>query len=194
MSCGRKQQNKACYRLDMSHGLPTGEPLADLRAAYPDIPLSERSEVLSADEFARLARKVDEYPFEGAALAVVLIDDQVLLAHRSGALPGWSLPSGRVEIGEPFTEAIVRELEEETGIEAKVTRLLQLERAHYSAPCSSRKISLVLATFQAENRGETRPRQTAGADAEGLDIRLFSLTELPTMILADEGKLRLALD
>ncbi|MGI9577763.1 MAG: NUDIX hydrolase [Microthrixaceae bacterium] len=44
-----------------------------------------------------------------------------LLMVRRGTRPGlgrWSLPGGRVERGETLAEAVVRELEEETGLVA----------------------------------------------------------------------------
>ena len=54
-------------------------------------------------------------------VGAVAVDNDSLLLIRRGRGPGmgeWSLPGGRVESGETLAEAVVRELAEETGIEA----------------------------------------------------------------------------
>ena len=47
---------------------------------------------------------------------------EVLLCHRRD-LDLWNSPGGRVEAGESPWEAVVREIREETGVEAEVIRL-----------------------------------------------------------------------
>lgn len=59
--------------------------------------------------------------------AVIRRHDGRLLLIRRGRPPGrglWSLPGGRVETGETDEEAVVREVREETGLDASVTVLL----------------------------------------------------------------------
>ena len=58
-------------------------------------------------------------PFLAASIAVFR-DGQVLLAERAAppAARLFSLPGGLVEPGESLQEAALRELEEETGVEA----------------------------------------------------------------------------
>jgi 8-oxo-dGTP diphosphatase len=56
---------------------------------------------------------------------VCLRDDEVLLIRR-GAPPlkgSWSLPGGRIEWGERAEDAALRELWEETGVEAEIIGL-----------------------------------------------------------------------
>lgn len=59
---------------------------------------------------------------------VCLRGDEVLLIRR-GRPPRqgeWSLPGGRIEPGERALDAALRELREETGVEAKITGLLDV--------------------------------------------------------------------
>jgi 8-oxo-dGTP diphosphatase len=62
------------------------------------------------------------YPAAPAvAVGVILLDgDQVLLVQRAHppAAGRWSVPGGRVELGESLEEAAARELLEETGLRA----------------------------------------------------------------------------
>lgn len=55
--------------------------------------------------------------------AVILADDRLLLQQRSDG-GQWGLPGGSVEVGESVTEAVVREVREETGLEVEPTRLV----------------------------------------------------------------------
>ncbi len=54
--------------------------------------------------------------------------DEVLLIRRGQAprLGEWSIPGGKVQRGEALHEAAVRELFEETGVEAKISGLLAI--------------------------------------------------------------------
>lgn len=59
---------------------------------------------------------------------VCLKGHQVLLIKRGTAprLGQWSLPGGRIEWGEAVDVAALRELKEETGVEAELTGLLDV--------------------------------------------------------------------
>jgi ADP-ribose pyrophosphatase YjhB (NUDIX family) len=60
-------------------------------------------------------------------VGAVAVDQERLLLIRRGRPPGvgyWSVPGGRVQLGETVGEAVVRELAEETGLEGVCDELL----------------------------------------------------------------------
>ena len=61
----------------------------------------------------------------GVACAVIDSDGRILLSRRSD-LNLWNLPGGRLDVGETLHDAVVREVEEETGIVVRVERPLGL--------------------------------------------------------------------
>ena len=60
--------------------------------------------------------------------AVIFRDDQVLIIKRGKApfLGQWSIPGGGLEFGEKVTDAVIREVREETGLEVKLIGLLDV--------------------------------------------------------------------
>ncbi len=58
-----------------------------------------------------------------AAGGVVVRDGRVLLVHRA-RYDDWSLPKGKLEPGETWEQAAVREVAEETNLRAKVEKAL----------------------------------------------------------------------
>ena len=59
----------------------------------------------------------------GAFAIIFDVDGRVLLCHRRD-MDMWNLPGGGVESCELPTEAVVREVEEETGLQVTVRRLI----------------------------------------------------------------------
>lgn len=59
---------------------------------------------------------------------VCLRGDEVLLIRRGTPprLGEWSLPGGRIQAGERVVDAALRELREETGVEARLTGLIDV--------------------------------------------------------------------
>jgi 8-oxo-dGTP diphosphatase len=63
-----------------------------------------------------------------AAGGVVVRDGQVLLVHRP-RYDDWTFPKGKLDAGESFEDAALREVEEETGLRCSLGR--ELPATHY---------------------------------------------------------------
>jgi len=79
-----------------------------------------------------LQREYPAAPLVGVG-AVIVHDGRVLLVQR-GTEPArgrWSIPGGLIEVGEPLSEAVVREVREETGLQVEPVELIELlDRIH----------------------------------------------------------------
>jgi 8-oxo-dGTP diphosphatase len=74
-----------------------------------------------------MQREFPEAPLVGVG-AVVEHEGRILLVQRATepARGQWSLPGGLIELGEPLERAIVREVEEETGLIVEPVGLIEL--------------------------------------------------------------------
>ena len=105
------------------------------------------------------------------ALVVVRKGDRFLLVQESKYGEPWYLPGGRVESGESFTDAAVRETLEEAGIPVRVTGVIRIE--HSPSPAGARMRVL----FLAEPTDDTPPKSEP--DDESLRAAWVGLDELP---------------
>lgn len=72
---------------------------------------------------------INPLPAPAPCVGVVCLRDGEVLLIRRGRPPKqgeWSLPGGRIEPGERAMEAALRELREETGVEAEITGLIDV--------------------------------------------------------------------
>lgn len=79
-----------------------------------------------------MLREFPEAPRVGVG-AVIVHESRVLLVRRGREpLKGhWSLPGGLIELGESLQNAVVREVEEETGLRVEPLELIELlDRIH----------------------------------------------------------------
>jgi ADP-ribose pyrophosphatase YjhB (NUDIX family) len=65
-----------------------------------------------------------------AASAIVIDKDGRILLHRRDDNELWSIPGGAMEVGERIADTVIREVEEETGLEVKPERVVGI----YSNP------------------------------------------------------------
>ena len=62
-------------------------------------------------------------------VGAVIVDSGRVLLVRRGTEPmkgRWSLPGGLLEIGEPLADGVIREVQEETGLEVEPVELIEL--------------------------------------------------------------------
>ena len=106
-----------------------------------------------------------------AADAAVIHDGRLLLIRRADDRK-WALPGGLVDVGETLAEAAVRELREETGVEARATRLLGIWDSRLSG--AQEKTPLFMTVFEAVAH-DPRPEPTA----EAIEVDFFAEHEMP---------------
>lgn len=104
----------------------------------------------------------------------------VVLIERRNPPHGWALPGGFVDYGETCEQAAVREMQEETGLDVRLTGLLGV----YSDPDRDPRQHTMSVVFIGE--AEDLSRMTAGDDAVRAEV--FTLDRLPELAF-DHGKI-----
>jgi len=108
------------------------------------------------------------------AVVVVRRGDHFLIVHERKHDQRWYLPAGRVEPGETFVAAAVRETQEETGVPVRVVGILRIE---HTARITGARLRVV---FLAEPINDTLPKSIP--DEESLAavwVRLEQLGDYP---------------
>lgn len=131
-----------------------------------------------------------------AAYAVIERRGKILLTHwRRGHLHGWTLPGGGIDPGEDPKDAVVREVDEETGLTAKVGKLLGVdsrvmirEEVPEGTPPELHTIRIVYRASVAD--GPLR-HEVGGSSDEARWVAIKDLGSLKTLSLVQTG-LRMA--
>jgi len=106
--------------------------------------------------------------------AVLNLEGRLIRRANEPFAGSWALPGGFVECGETVEQAVLREVREETGIEAEIVSLLGV----YSAPERDPRGHVVSVCFVLRGRGKPE----AGSDAAG--VGLFEPEEALALPLA----------
>jgi ADP-ribose pyrophosphatase YjhB (NUDIX family) len=109
------------------------------------------------------------------ALVVVRDGDRFLVLREAKHGQNWYLPAGRVEPGETFAEAAVRETLEETGVPITLQGILKVQHTTGAAGARVRII------FLAGPADDTPPKTEA--DEHSLEARWVTLDELARLPL-----------
>lgn len=117
------------------------------------------------------------------ALVVVRKGDRFLAVHEKKHGQLWYLPAGRVEPGETFFQAALRETLEETGVPVVLEGILRVE--HTPSPNGAR----IRVVFLARPADETPPKLFP--DEHSLEARWVTLEELARLPLRGAGVLLL---
>jgi len=140
-----------------------------------------------------MAREYPEKPVVGVG-GVVIENDRALLIRRGTEplLGQWSIPGGTLEVGESLQAGVARELLEETGLEVRVTDLIEVfDRIFPGSESGKRSVSrpryhYVIVDYLCERiSGEPR----AGSDVTDVlfvkeqDLSHYELTETATRVL-----------
>lgn len=112
----------------------------------------------------------DPIPTWCFALVVVRKGDRFLIVHERKHGQGWYLPAGRVEPGETFAEAAIRETFEEAAIPVVLDGVVRIE--HSPSPSGAR-MRVVFVGHPADDRP---PKQEP--DAESLGAVWATIAEL----------------
>ena len=109
---------------------------------------------------------------------VIIKNGKILLVKRKNEpFKGrWALPGGFVEYGETVEKAVLREVKEETGMDAKIKKLVGV----YSDPARDPRGHTISIVFLLEGEGDA----IAGDDA--IEAKFFDLNELPPLAFDHE--------
>ena len=147
------------------------ERYEDLRGLLSEM-LNQASD-LDSEEVAEVLKPTSAYATPLMDVRAWIVEDEKICLVRGQGENDWALPGGFGEVGYSPTENILKEIEEETGFEAKVERLLavfdtdrfQLQSKQYAKFVFECK--LLAGQFQ-ENQ-------------EIADLQFFAIDQLPNL-------------
>jgi 8-oxo-dGTP pyrophosphatase MutT (NUDIX family) len=122
----------------------------------------------------------------GVAAIVRDADDRVLFIRRADN-GQWGLPAGAIDPGETPSEAVAREVREETGLEVRPVRVAGVfgGRGFHVRYENGDEAEYTVIVFDCEVIGGT----LSPADGEALDLRYFAPNDAPALQVAYPRKL-----
>ncbi len=119
------------------------------------------------------------------AVGVVCFRGEEVLLIRRGTPPRqgqWSLPGGRIEPGEPVRDAALRELKEETSVEAELVDLIDVVDAIFETKAGD----LITRHYVLIDYVARWVSGTPQAGDDAADARFFHYSDLDSLQMWDE--------
>jgi len=101
----------------------------------------------------------------------------IVLIKRKNPPPGWALPGGFVDYGEPLERAAVREAKEETTLDVELIGQFHT----YSEPSRDPRFHTISTVFLARAEG------TPKAEDDAAEIGIFTAGDLPQPLAFDHA-------
>lgn len=125
-----------------------------------------------------------------AAYGVILREGSILLAHwNEHGTSGWTLPGGGLEEFETAPAAAVREIREETGYEARLDSLFDVDSLFVPAEQRRRgtgePLHALRVIYRAAIIGGALRNEVGGSTDEARWVPLEEVSSLPTVGLVD---------
>jgi 8-oxo-dGTP diphosphatase len=128
-----------------------------------------------------LGRLYPKQPFAGVG-AVIICNGKILLEKRKGE-PGrgkWAIPGGLVELGETVEHTLMREVEEETGLEVEKPELIDVVSNVIVDKNSKIKYHFVIVDYFVRLEGGTLKASDDAAELRWItfdDVESYDLTK-----------------
>ena len=147
------------------------ERYEDLRGLLSEM-LNQASD-LDSEEVAEILKPTSAYATPLMDVRAWIVEDEKICLVRGQGENDWALPGGFGEVGYSPTENILKEIEEETGFEAKVERLLAVFDTNRFQLQSKQYVKFVFECKLLD--GQFQKNQ------EIADLQFFAIDQLPAL-------------
>jgi len=117
-----------------------------------------------------------ELTFRPSVYGIMIKDGKVLLSKQ---WDGYDFPGGGVDLGETLEEAVIREIKEETGYEARVKDIISIENSFFKLPFKGTFVQSLLIYYLCEVTG-------GEASTEFFDENEKNYADKPEWVSLDE--------
>lgn len=102
--------------------------LRELQEEYPEIKYAESRQEIPERNYESAKKRIEDGLKHAIGVVIYNSDNEEILLVKNRWSNGWVIPGGGVEPEEDFEDAVIREVEEETGIEVEPSKPLRIEK------------------------------------------------------------------